>query len=95
MHKLGHLRGRQLREHDDRVVAAALANHYWETRIRRNLIVQKRTRVAEAARKQASIIDSTALFNQNMMSAFMGSKAKSRVQQQQLAMRNTWRYGRR
>ena len=82
-------------EHDDRVVAAALANHYWETRIRRNLIVQKRTRVAEAARKQASIIDSTALFNQNMMSAFMGSKAKSRVQQQQLAMRNTWRYGRR
>jgi hypothetical protein len=30
-----------------------------------------------------------------MMSAFMGTKAKTRVQAQQLAMKQAWRYGRR
>ncbi len=81
-------------KHDDRVMAMAMSTHYWDTKIRRNLIVQKRTRAAEAAKKQLSIIDTTALFNQNMMSAFMGQKAQSRVQAQRLAMKNTWRYGR-
>ena len=80
---------------DDRVVAMAMAVHYWNTKIRRNLIVQKRTRAAEAAKKQLSIIDTTALFNQNMMAQFMGKKAQTRIQQQQLAMKNAWRYGRR
>jgi hypothetical protein len=72
-----------------------MAVYYWNTRIRRNLIVQKRTREAEAAKKLKSIIDQTALFNQNMMAGFMSSKQQSRVQMQRLAMRNTWRYGRR
>jgi hypothetical protein len=80
---------------DDRVLAAALAAHYWDTKIRRNLIVQKRTRAAEAAKKQLSIIDTTALFNQNMMASFMNQKQQSRVQAQRLAMTNAWRYGRR
>ncbi len=80
---------------DDRVLAAAMAVHYWDSKIRRNLIIQKRTREAEQVKKLKSVIDQTALFNQNMMSAFMGTKAKSRVQQQQLAMKNAWRYGRR
>jgi hypothetical protein len=80
---------------DDRVIAAAMAAHYWDSKIRRNLIIQKRTREAEAVKKQRSVIDQTALFNQNMMSAFMGTKAKTRVQAQQLAMKNAWRYGRR
>jgi hypothetical protein len=80
---------------DDRVLAMAMGTHYWDTKIRRNLIVQKRTRVAEIAKKQKSIIDTTALFNQNMMSAFMGQKQQTRVQAQRLAMKNTWRYGRR
>ena len=82
-------------EHDDRVVATALATHYWDTRIRRNLIVQKRTREAERVKKHKSVVDQTALFNQNMMAAFMGQKAKSRVAQQQFAMKQAWRYGRR
>jgi hypothetical protein len=82
-------------EHDDRVVSMALATHYWDTRIRRNLIVQKRTREAERVRKHKSVVDQTALFNQNMMAAFMGNKAKTRMQAQQLAMKNAWRYGRR
>ncbi len=80
---------------DDRVLAAAMAVHYWDSKIRRNLIIQKRTREAEAVKKRLSVIDQTSLFNQNMMSAFMGQKQKSRVQQQQLAMKNAWRYGRR
>lgn len=82
-------------EHDDRVMAMALSTHYWDTRIRRNLISQKRTREAEKVKKLRSVIDQTALFNQNMMAGFMGQKVKSRVQQQQLAMKNAWRYGRR
>ena len=81
-------------EHDDRVMAAALAVHYWDTKIRRNLIIQRRTREAEAAKKLKSIVDQTALFNQNMMSAFMGQKQKSRLDQQRLAMKAAWRYGR-
>jgi hypothetical protein len=81
--------------HDDRVMAAAMGTHYWDSKIRRNLIMQKRTREAEKVKIQRSVIDQTVLFNQNMMSAFMGTKAKSRVQQQQLAMKNAWRYGRR
>jgi hypothetical protein len=80
---------------DDRVVAAAMGTHYWDSKIRRNLIVQKRTRAAEIAKKQQSIIDTTSLFNQNMMAAFMGQKQQTRIQAQQLAMKNTWRYGRR
>lgn len=80
---------------DDRVVAAAMGAHYWDSKIRRNMIVQKRTRAAEVAKKQKSIIDTTALFNQNMMAAFMGQKAQTRIQAQRLAMKNAWRYGRR
>ena len=82
-------------EHDDRVVAMALATHYWDTRIRRNLIVQKRTRDAERIKKHKSVIDQTALFNQNMMSAFMGQKQQARISAQRLAARQAWRYGRR
>lgn len=80
---------------DDRVVAAALAVHYWDNRIRRNLIVQKRTREAEKVKKQKSIIDQVSLYNQNMMASFMGQQKRGRLAQQQLAMRNAWRYGRR
>jgi hypothetical protein len=77
------------------VLAMSMAVHYWNTKIRRQLIVQKRTRTAEAAKKLKSIVDQTALFNANMMSAFMGQKQKSRLDQQRLAMKNAWRYGRR
>jgi hypothetical protein len=80
---------------DDRVIAMAMAVHYWNTKIRRNLIVQKRTRDAEATKKLKSIVDQTALFNANMLSAFMGQKAKGRLDQQRLAAKQAWRYGRR
>jgi len=80
---------------DDRVIAAALAIHYWDQRIRRNLIVAKRTREAEKVRKHKSIVDQTSLFHQNMMSQFMGRQQQSRLQAQRLAMQQAWRYGRR
>jgi hypothetical protein len=79
---------------DDRVIAMAMALHYWDTKIRRNLIVQKRTREAEAVKKFKSVVDQTALFNQNMLAAFTSQKQQTRIQSQRLAMRNTWRYGR-
>jgi hypothetical protein len=80
---------------DDRVLAMAMAVYYWSTKIRRNLIVQKRTRDAEAAKKLKSIVDQTALFHANMLSSFMGQKAKGRLDQQRLAAKQAWRYGRR
>lgn len=80
---------------DDRVLAMAMAVHYWNTKVRRNLIVQKRTRSAEAAKRLQSSVDQTALFHANMMASFMGQKQQTRVRAQQLAMKNTWRYGRR
>lgn len=80
---------------DDRVLAAAMGAHYWDSKIRRNLIIQKRTREAEAVKKRLSVVDQTFLFSQNMMSQFMGQKQQTRVQAQRLAMKNTWRYGRR
>lgn len=81
--------------HDDRVMAMALATHYWDTRIRRALIVQKRTREAEKVKKQRSIIDQATLFNQNMMQSFMNQQGNTRMAQQRLAMKQAWRYGRR
>lgn len=82
-------------EHDDRVVAMALATHYWDTRIRRQLIVQRRTREAEKVKKQKSIIDQVSLYNQNMIASFMGQQKQGRLAQQRLAAKNAWRYGRR
>jgi hypothetical protein len=80
---------------DDRVLAAAMAAHYWDSKIRRNLIVQKRTREAEKVKKMRSVVDQTAMFNQNMMAAFMGEKQSARMAQQRLQMKQAWRYGRR
>ncbi len=80
---------------DDRVLAMALAVHNWESKMRRQLIVQKRSREAEKIKRERSIVDQTALFNQNMMSAFLNNKAQDRMAQQRLAMRQVWRYGRR
>jgi len=79
---------------DDRTLAAALTAHNWEIKMRRQLIVQKRSREAEKVKKMRSVVDQTQMFNQNMMSAFMGQKQQSRIAQQRLAMKNTWRYGR-
>ena len=79
---------------DDRVLAMAMAMHYWSTKIRRNLIVQKRTREAEAAKKMKSIVDQTALFNQTCCRRSWGRRPGAAGSSQRLACKQAWRYGR-
>lgn len=84
--------GRQL---DDRVVALALANYYWESRIRQPMIASNRTRQVEAERSRMSVVDRTALFNQNSLAQFFAVKRAERVSTQRAMRREAWRYGRR
>jgi hypothetical protein len=76
---------------DDRVIALALAVHYWETGPRKLLINQKRTREAEAAKKRLSINDQVYLFQQNQFQAFLEGKRGQRIREQQLLSRAAWR----
>jgi hypothetical protein len=76
---------------DDRVLATALAVHYWENKIRRNLIVQRRTREADAAKRNKSVVDQVGLFNASMMEALFKQKQSQRLQMQRLAMQQAWR----
>jgi hypothetical protein len=78
---------------DDRVFALALAVHYWEAKIMQGLIAQKKTREAEAARRQLSIVDQVQLFNQNHLEDFFKTKKVGRLNLQAQMMRNNWRYG--
>ena len=78
--------------HDDRVLAMAFAIHDWETNIRRQLMIQHRTRDAEAARKMVSIKDQVSLFQQNQLQSFFEQKRRGRMQEQRIALRQTWRY---
>jgi hypothetical protein len=79
---------------DDRVVAIALASYYWESKIRRDLIVRKMTRASEAARKRMSIVDQVSLFNQNNLEQFFAGKRMERISAARGAQRQRWRYGR-
>lgn len=78
---------------DDRVIAAALANYYWETKIRRDLIARKMTRESEAARKRLSITDQVALFNQNHLDQFFAEKRTVRMNTARAQQKTRWRYG--
>jgi|SRR5580692_1032280 hypothetical protein len=78
---------------DDRVIAAALANYYWETKIRRDLIARKMTRESEAARKRLSITDQVALFNQNHLDQFFAEKRTVRMNTARMQQKTRWRYG--
>jgi hypothetical protein len=79
---------------DDRVVAIALASYYWETKIRRDLIVRKMTRDSEAAKKRMSIVDQVTLFNQNNLAQFFAGKRMERITAARDVQRQRWRYGR-
>jgi hypothetical protein len=79
---------------DDRVVAIALASYYWETKIRRDLIVRKMTRDSEAARRRLSIVDQVTLFNQNNLEQFFAGKRMERISVARSVNRQRWRYGR-
>lgn len=77
---------------DDRVLASSFGIHIWETGVRKQLVTQRRTRDAEAARKRMSIVDQAALFHQNQLQNFFGQKHRIRIQEQRMAIRQTWRY---
>ena len=79
---------------DDRVLALALGVYYWETTIRKQMMVQRRTREAEAAKKRLSIVDQVQLFSQNQLQDFFAQKQKIRFQSAMTAARQRWRYGR-
>ena len=76
---------------DDRTFAMALAVHCWEAKALAGLMVQKRTRDAEAARKRLSIVDQVSLFNQNHLEDYFKIKRMARVGQQRALLRANWR----
>ena len=76
---------------DDRAVAMAFAIHCWEEKARRNLVVQRRTRLAEEARRNVTTVDQVRLYNANMMDTFFKSKNAARAMERQFAMRQAWR----
>ena len=76
---------------DDRVIAMALAVHCWEDRCRKDMMMQKRTREAEAARQRLSITDQVYLFQQNQLSQFFAQKATSRAVNWRQQQRASWR----
>lgn len=76
---------------DDRTIAMALAVHYWETKIKRDLMLQKRTREAEAARARLTITDQVYLFQQNQLSTFFNQKRQQRVNAARAQQRVAWR----
>jgi hypothetical protein len=78
---------------DDRVLALALATHCWETKIKRDLMTQKRTRATEVARKRLTITDQVFLFQQNQLEQFFKTKQVARQQARFAQMRNQARFG--
>jgi len=77
---------------DDRVLAAAFAAYYWDTKIKNTMISRRQTREAEVAKKRASLVDQVALFNRNHLDMFFAQKRAVRAVQQRAQIRNAWRY---
>ena len=78
---------------DDRAIAMALANYFWATKIRQNLVGQRRTRAAEESRQRLSIVDQVTLFNQNSLETFFAGKQAARRNDAIATVRNSWRNG--
>lgn len=78
---------------DDRVFAAALACHAWETKMLAALVTQRRTREAEASKRRLSITDQVMLFNQNHFESFFKQKQYSRSIARQQFLRSQVRMG--
>lgn len=80
-------------DHDDRVLALALACRQWEEGPRRKLMAAKRTREMEIAKRRMSTVDMVKAFNTNQFGTFIaGNDAKRRAQ---LAAMAGGRWGRR
>ena len=76
---------------DDRVTALAMGIRCWEERARRELLRLKRTREADTARRRLDIRDQVKMFNDNMITTFLGSKSAVRRDVITQARRQAWR----
>lgn len=79
-------------ERDDRVLSAAFAAYYWDTKIKPMMLAQKRSRESEAVKQKLSIVDQVQLFQQNQLEAFFKTKQSFRQQQRMNQIRQAWRY---
>lgn len=61
-------------DHDDRVLALALAARQWEEGPRRRLMAAKRTRESEIAKRRMSTVDMIKAFNSNQFGTFLAGR---------------------
>ena len=80
-------------DHDDRVIALAIAIICWEQNERRGLIASGRTREKEIARTRLSVQDQFALLSSHHIDRFFKGKANVRRQMLADAARSSWRSG--
>ena len=67
-------------DHDDRVLALALACRQWEEAPRRRLMAAKRTREFELGKRRMSTVDMVKAFNENQFGTFLaGNDARRRA----------------
>ena len=76
---------------DDRAFAMALAAHAWTDRIRNKMSSQNRTKAAEVAKTQRSIMDQIYLYNQSSLDTFFKNKQRTRIAAQRAASRQNWK----
>lgn len=76
---------------DDRVVSLAMGVRCWDERVRRQLLQLKRTREADTARRRLDIRDQVKMFNDNMITTFLGSKSAVRRNMIAQGRRQAWR----
>lgn len=78
---------------DDRAVAMAFGVHCWEEKERKDMMLQKRTRVVEQQREHMSIKDQVFLFQQNHLSAFFARQQQQRAMALRGQQYQLWRNG--
>ena len=73
--------------HDDRVMALALAARAWDDSERKKLIAQDRTRENEARRRNLSPLDMQAMFHQGIVESFFQRQKTGRIRAARAAKR--------
>ena len=74
-------------------MAMAMAVRAWEERARRALLMARRTRDSDAAKRRPTVVDQLKIYNDNMLSSFFAGKNANRLAVQRAALRQR-RWGR-
>lgn len=77
-------------DHDDRVMALALACRQWEDAARRPLMASKRTREGEQARRRMNRVDMAQAYNASQLSAFLAKQRGSRLGIERAMIARAW-----